>query len=44
MRYVIMGVAAVFAVVNWLNSADGRKFKHHIQQEQNRHSQVYEKF
>ena len=30
MRYVILAVAAVFATVNWLNSADGQRTKRHF--------------
>lgn len=30
MRYVIMAVAGVFAVVNWLNTPDGMRAKQHF--------------
>jgi hypothetical protein len=41
MRYVIMGVAAVIALVNWLNSPSGQTFQRNIGKEQAQHSQAY---
>lgn len=38
MRYVIMAVAGVFALVNWLHSPDGTRFKRDFLESRDAHT------